>query len=314
MAKEMKENNVAPKGQSKFMQWYESYSGKKIVGCVYSLGASIVIVGALFKIMHFPGAGPMLIAGMSVEAILFAIGCFERPHADFHWENVFPQLVGHGADPELIKEMESRPRPTLLGGGEAAGTAKSTQSVSVPALTDKDMEALKSGIADLAKTASQLSELGNLANVTNDLGNKLDAAGLAAEQFATAGKAVCEKTAALGETYTVVAADMQNVVAGTKVCEAQVNEMSNQLKSLNTVYELQLKALQAQSEAFKNQTDKIASVTLQVDNLAAGVKSMVETANGALESQKAYAAGAKQLAGQVADLNKVYGNMLNALS
>ena len=77
--------------------------------------------------------------------------------------------------------------------------------------------------------------------------------------------------------------------------------------------QLQLKALQAQSEAFKNQTDKIASVTLQVDNLAAGVKSMVEIANGALESQKAYAAGAKQLAGQVADLNKVYGNMLNAL-
>ena len=50
---------VAPKGGSKFMNWYESYQGKKVVGCVYSLGASIVIVGALFKIMHFPGAGPM---------------------------------------------------------------------------------------------------------------------------------------------------------------------------------------------------------------------------------------------------------------
>ena len=56
----MKEKGTAPKGQSKFMQWYESYTGKKVVGCVYSLGASIVIVGALFKIMHFPGAGPML--------------------------------------------------------------------------------------------------------------------------------------------------------------------------------------------------------------------------------------------------------------
>ena len=72
MAKEMKEK-AASKGQSKFMQWYESYSGKKIVGCVYSLGASIVIVGALFKIMHFPGAGPMLIAGMSVEALLCGV-------------------------------------------------------------------------------------------------------------------------------------------------------------------------------------------------------------------------------------------------
>ena len=125
----MKEKN-ASKGQSGFMAWYESYTGKKVVGCVYSLGASIVIVGALFKIMHFPGAGPMLIAGMTIEAILFAIGCLDKPHADFHWENVFPQLVGHGADPELIKELESRPRPTLLG-GVAEGNASSKPNVPV---------------------------------------------------------------------------------------------------------------------------------------------------------------------------------------
>ena len=43
-----------------FMDWYESYKGKKVVGAVYSLGASVVIIGALFKIMHFPGAGAML--------------------------------------------------------------------------------------------------------------------------------------------------------------------------------------------------------------------------------------------------------------
>ena len=142
MSKEMKEKGTAPKGQSKFMQWYESYTGKKVVGCVYSLGASIVIVGALFKIMHFPGAGPMLIAGMSIEAILFAIGCLDKPHADFHWENVFPQLVGHGADPALVKELESRPRPTLLG-GNAEGNGG---SASFPAMDEKAMEALKAGI------------------------------------------------------------------------------------------------------------------------------------------------------------------------
>jgi uncharacterized protein YukE len=83
---------------------------------------------------------------------------------------------------------------------------------------------------------------------------------------------------------------------------------------LNSVYELQLKALQAQADAYKAQTDKIANVSAQVDKLAVGVKSMLDSANGALESQKAYTAGAQQLAGQIADLNKVYGNMLNALS
>jgi gliding motility-associated protein GldL len=311
MAQEMKGNGAAPKGQSKFMQWYESYSGKKIVGCVYSLGASIVIVGALFKIMHFPGAGPMLIAGMSVEAILFAIGCLDRPHAEHHWENVFPQLVGHGADPELIKELESRPRPTLLGG---VGGGAAASSASVPAIDDKAMESLKSGISDLAKTATQLSELGKLATVTTNLSDKLSAAGVAAEQFAAAGKDVTEKSAALGETYVQVTANMQNVVAATKAYDQQVATISTQLNTLNAVYEMQLKALQIQTEAYKAQAEKVASVNAQVDNLAVGVKSMVEATNDALESQKAYVAGAKQLAGQVADLNKVYGNMLNALS
>lgn len=306
----MSTNNQAPKGAwAKFMHWYESYQGKKVVGCVYSLGASIVIVGALFKIMHFPGAGPMLVAGMSIEAILFAIGCLDKPHAEHHWENVFPQLVGYGADPELIKELESRPRPTLLGGGNDGGS-----SANVPALNEKELESLKAGISNLAKTATQLSELGSVANTTNKLNEKLDAAGQAAEQFAQAGKAVSEKSVALGETYVQVTADMQRVVADTKAYEAQVANLSSQLTSLNAVYELQIKALQSQVDAYKAQSAKIADATAQVENLSAGVKSMAEQANEALKNQEAYVAGAKQLANQVADLNKVYGNMLNALA
>ena len=306
----MSTNNQAPKGAwAKFMHWYESYQGKKIVGCVYSLGASVVIVGALFKIMHFPGAGPMLVAGMSIEALLFAIGCLDKPHAEHHWENVFPQLVGFGADPELIKELESRPRPTLLGGGNDGGS-----SANVPALNEKELESLKAGISNLAKTATQLSELGSVANTTNKLNEKLDAAGQAAEQFAQAGKAVSEKSAALGETYVQVTADMQKVVADTKAYEAQVANLSSQLTSLNAVYELQIKALQSQVDAYKAQSAKIADATAQVENLSAGVKSMAEQANEALKNQEAYVAGAKQLANQVADLNKVYGNMLNALA
>ena len=306
----MSTNNQAPKGAwAKFMHWYESYQGKKIVGCVYSLGASVVIIGALFKILHLPGAEYMLMAGMGVEALLFAIGCLDKPHAEHHWENVFPQLVGFGADPELIKELESRPRPTLLGGGNDGGS-----SANVPALNEKELESLKAGISNLAKTATQLSELGSVANTTNNLNEKLDAAGQAAEQFAQAGKAVSEKSAALGETYVQVTADMQKVVADTKAYEAQVANLSSQLTSLNAVYELQIKALQSQVDAYKAQSAKIADATTQVENLSAGVKSMAEQANEALKNQEAYVAGAKQLANQVADLNKVYGNMLNALA
>ena len=305
-------NEVAPKGGwAKFMHWYESYQGKKVVGCVYSLGASIVIVGALFKIMHFPGAGPMLIAGMSIEAILFAIGCLDKPHAEHHWENVFPQLLGYGADPELIKELENRPRPTLLDNGSLSNAATKTN---VPALSEKELESLKNGIADLAKTATQLSELGNVATATNKLVVKLDAAGEAAEQFVEAGKIVGEKSETLADTYAQATADMKKIAVETKAFENQVSDISAKLNSLNAVYELQLKALQSQVDAYNAQTLKVTEATAHVENMVAGIKSMTEQTNEALKTQEAYVAGSKQLANQVADLNKVYGNMLNALS
>lgn len=307
-----KVNDVNKKGGfARFMEWYGSYQGKRVVGMVYSIGAAVVIVGALFKIMHWPGASTVLVAGMCTEALLFMIGCLDKPHPEFHWHEVFPQLLGHGTEPGLLAEMQARPKPTLMGGGASEG---GTPKANVPALTDKELESLKGGIADLAKTAVQLSELSTVATATNKLTSKLDAASDAAEQFVSAGKVISEKSDALGSVYAQVTEDMQNVAKGTKEYEVKVADVAKQLTSLNAVYELQLQTLQKQVEAYKAQTEKVAGATAQVETLTASVKQMTDAAGNALKSQEAYVAGAKQLANQVADLNKVYGNMLNALA
>ena len=296
----MKNQEAKNKG---FMHWYESYQGKKVVGAVYSLGASVVIIGALFKIMHFPGAGVMLMVGMGIEALLFALGCLDKPHTEFHWNNVFPQLLGHGADPKELEEMKSRPCPTLMGGAPVAGaTTGSVDSATVGA-----------SMANLAKTAEQLKELGSVATAANELVGKLEAAGQTADQFVEAGKTMTEKSAQLGNTYAQVNEDMQKVVAGTKDCDAQVASTSANLQKLNAVYELQLNQLQAQVDAYKAQTEKVVTATAQVEALTANMLTLTTISSEAVKSHEAYAAGAKQLASQVADLNKVYGNMLNAL-
>jgi gliding motility-associated protein GldL len=308
MSKEMNPNEKKGFG-ARFMEWYGSYQGKRVVGMVYSIGASVVIIGALFKIMHFPGAGAVLMVGMITEAMLFMIGCLDKPHPEFHWHEVFPQLLGHGTEPELLKEMESRPRPTLMGGAGAAGA-----SANVPALSEKEMSALKDGIAGLAKTATQLSELGKVATATTQLSEKLDAAGQAAEQFVVAGKTISEKSEALSATYGQVNEDMKKVAAGTKEYENKVAAVAKQLNSLNAVYELQVNAVQAQVEACKAQAEKVNGATEQINGLTSTMKKMTDVSAEALKAQEAYEAAAKKLAAQVADLNKVYGNMLNALS
>ena len=350
------------KKESGFIHWYESYQGKKVTGIIYSAGASVVIIGALFKIMHFPGAGPVLMTGMITESLLFMIGVLDKPHQDFHWENVFPQICGYGTEPEYLAELQSRPRPTLLGAGMEEGTVAPTpteekKKVNVPALTEKDMESLKEGIEGLAKTATQLQDLGKVAEASNKLGAKMEAAGEkmdaagdkigvaigtagdklnaaaeaagqkmsaagdklsvigdAAAKFAASSDAISKKHDELNAAYATVVNDMQGVVAGTKNFQKEVETIGAKLGSINSVYELQLATLQAQIDAYKLQTNQVNAASEQVKAMTADVQKMQASINEAVKEHAAYEAATKKLAQQVADLNKVYGNMLNALA
>ena len=365
------------KKESGFIHWYESYQGKKVTGIIYSAGASVVIIGALFKIMHFPGAGPVLMTGMITESLLFMIGVLDKPHQDFHWENVFPQVCGYGTEPEYLAELQNRPRPTLLGAGSEDGAPQPEEKkkANVPALSDKDMEALKEGIDGLAKTAVQLQDLGKVAVATNKLGEKMEAAGEkmdaagakmdaagakmdataeavgqkmtaaaeaagqklgaamdaagqkmvaagdkmavigeAAAKFAASSDAVTKKNEELGVAYGTIVTDMQGVVAGTKNLQKGVDTIGAKLSSLNSVYELQLAALQAQVDSYKAQTAQVNAAAEQVKAMTADVQKMQASIAEATKDHAAYEASAKKLAQQVADLNKVYGNMLNALA
>lgn len=77
---------------------FESKKWKKFMGMAYGIGAAIVIVGALFKIMHWKGADAMLIIGMGTEAIIFLISAFEPVHEELDWTLVYPELAGLESD------------------------------------------------------------------------------------------------------------------------------------------------------------------------------------------------------------------------
>ena len=299
---------------AKFMHWYESYNGKNIVNIVYSVGASVVIIGALFKILHWPGASQVLMIGMFTEAFLFLIGTLEHPHPEFHWENVFPQLLEYGTKPELLEEKSKQPRPTLLGAGVAGAPVAAASGVAVagapvaaaepsakaPGLKDEDFKALKEGIGELAKTATQFAELGKVAQSGVKLNEKLVAAEAATSEYAAklanvgiATDNLSQAASGLSGAYTQIGADMKSVAEETKAYKAGVEQVGKSIAALNSVYELQLQAVNAQTAAQKE---------------------AVAAAKEAAEAQVAFAQSTKQLQKQVADLNGIYGNMLNALA
>src|SRR5689334_20432500 len=76
----------------KIVKFFESERGKYIKNLIIGLGASIVLLGALFKLQHWEGAGTMLIIGMCTEAFIFALLGVTPPHKDYYWEKLYPEL------------------------------------------------------------------------------------------------------------------------------------------------------------------------------------------------------------------------------
>ena len=132
---------------------------QKFTGLAYGLGASVVIIGALFKIMHWPGAGIVLTIGMCTEAFLFALSAFDKPHKEWNWSLVYP---------ELASEDEA-----ISGGKKKDGLAKVEEDNTLPQiqevrkLVNEEMSKLTGGIQKLNETAGQLNSLSSAAAVSD---------------------------------------------------------------------------------------------------------------------------------------------------
>ena len=278
----------------KIQDWYAQPGIQMAVGMVYSIGAAVVIVGALFKIMHWPGAGVMLTAGMMTEAILFTIGIFEKPHATYHWEHVFPSLVEDEANPLNVSGN--------IGGGAGVGVAMP----GMEKMSDEDAKKLTESIKNMSETAAQLANISRVAGLTDSYANNLQKASEAAAQFATKQQNLDEATNTLLSSYKGIADNMLAAEDKTKSFAEKANELSKNLGSINTSYELQLKGIQAQAAAIEAQSGKINAVTAEFEKLHTAV-------SASSKNMDAYKQMTDQLAKNVSDLNNVYGNMLNAI-
>ncbi len=288
---------MAEKKQFKFDEWWESPKTKRVVGAIYSLGASVVIIGAMFKILHLPGAGITLGLGMVTEAFLFAIGVFDKPHVEYQWQNVFPAL------------LEKEAKPLQLNGIAGGKTTTSNDSFS-----NDDMKKMADGLKNLSETANQLASLSGVVASTDELSANLKAASDAAAGYVASQANLNVATKGLENSYQSISADMESVVKSTKNYGEKMESVNAHLASINSVYELQLRNIQAQSEAIGEQSEKFGMVANHMNNICAEMGKMQNAATVAAEEADKYKTAATKLSQQVAELNKVYGNMLNALS
>jgi gliding motility-associated protein GldL len=269
-----------------------SAKGKKFTAAAYGIGASVVIIGALFKIQHWPGAGLMLTLGMGCEAILFALSSLENPHREFDWDIVFPALKGHDGtiDPEDLATLGLPEVPETAGMGIAG----------FGGLADEDVAKLSEGIKKLSETAAQLSNLSAVADVTGSFVKNVSAASSSAEVFVHNQSAINASTEAMVASYKGISEGLSGAAQGSAGIAGKLDEMTKNLSSINSVYEIQLKAVTAQSTS-------VQSLSAEWDKIKAAV-------NGTVVESEAYKAQAAKLTQQITNLNNIYGNMLNAMS
>lgn len=286
---------------TKFDLWWNSPKMKRIVGAAYSLGASVVILGAMFKILHLNGASYMLGIGMSVEAIIFALGIFDKPVKEFEWNKIFDFENERNRSNNLVSTPQAESKSSLK--------VNYTETIS-----DEDVKKLSEGIKNLSTTAEQLNALTAVVKSTDKLTSNLDNASEVTSKFIQSQEQLNNATSQLKSSYQSINNGMEVVDQNTKHYASKVEEINKNLSSINSVYEIQLKNIQAQSEGLTKQNDLIKAVSADLNQISTNVDKMKLTTQNAAEQTELYKSGTEKLVKQVADLNLVYGNMLNALS
>lgn len=297
-------------GLAKIVQsrFYKNFMAK-----LYGWGAAVVIVGALFKITHIPGANEMLFAGMLTEAIIFFFSAFEPPHVEPDWSLVYPELAGiYGKKGGKGKKTE----PKKPAGGSPV---KELDDMLEKAKIDsKLIEDLGKGLTNLSNTTNTLADVSNAKLAGDKLTKSMEGASANAdklsasyaktaesmnkdlagtEEFLSNVQNAASAAGKLSETYNKAA---QAVTNENKAYDETFQKLTQNLAALNSVYEMQLKNSDAQSK-----------VTGQMgDAIEAFMKNMKES----IATTENYKKQADALTQNVAALNTVYGNMLSAMN
>ncbi|MDR6300225.1 type IX secretion system motor protein PorL/GldL [Mesonia maritima] len=159
----------------------KSKKSKKVMNMVYGLGAAIVILGALFKIMHWPFGNAMLIAGLITEALVFTVSAFEPVDDELDWSLVYPELAGGASTAKVKKEapqeaegMLSKKLDAMLKEAKIDGALMSSLGESIKNFEGaaKNMSPTVDAIAsqkkyseELTLAATQMESLNNLYKV-----------------------------------------------------------------------------------------------------------------------------------------------------
>lgn len=266
---------------------------KAFMGKLYGIGAAVVIVGAMFKIMHWAGADLMIVVGMSTEAIIFLFSAFEPLHVEYDWSLVYPELAGvkesNGESQGLQMQLDEDGNPVL----DEDGNPVMIQATATHA----------HGGAHVEGTGGLNIQGGGTLVINNDpvsqqLDKMLDEAKIGPELIESLGKGMqrlAETTNTIGEATSVVAAN-ENLMKNISGAAESAN-------SLSEAYRRTAENVSVNAGVSEEYLKSIQDATSAVDNLSSIYR---ETAQSLSSDDVSYADELKKMASSLASINAMY--------
>ena len=280
--------------------------GQRFFNFAYSIGAAVVIWGALFKILHLPGGSTLLCIGMGTEVLMFVLTAFDRPETQYHWEDVFPVLGTH--DPEDRPDFAGG-NGIVVAGGQAAtaqpavAPAQAAAAVGLPqsvTLTPDDAQSLSDSIARMAAASEQLSKMAELTDATQQYLSQMNAISGQMEQLSHTTEALNRVSNSLLKSYESIVGSGDEINGKSTGYVDQMEALNRNISGLNTIYEIQLKSISSQLDS--------------IDRVNRGLKDIRDMYEKSAAQSATYCDETEKMARYMKQLNSVYEKMIKAMT
>lgn len=319
--------------------------GQRFFNIAYSIGAAVVIWGALFKILHLPGGSTLLCIGMGTEIAMFLLTAFDRPPKDYHWEDVFPVLDTHAPED----------RPDLSGHGGAGGggiVVGGGSGIVGDAVVGGGNEIVGGGVSGGGVLGGGVfigGGSGSYEGSSNSPVGSADASGPVSPTGQTGPIVIAGGGGATAPNVDISEEDTENLVESMKDMAEQMKGVTEQIAqlrettdALNKVSEVLLnsyKAITDNSESvsassngyverledlnrnigglntiYEIQLKSISSQLESIDRVNRGLKDIRDMYEKSANESSRYCEETERMSRYMRQLNKIYENMITAMT
>ncbi|MFA5970853.1 MAG: gliding motility protein GldL [Lentimicrobiaceae bacterium] len=259
---------------------------------LYGIGASIVIIGALFKIVHISGANEMLFVGLMTEATIFFFSAFEPPHVEPDWSLVYPELAGLYIEGGMHGTMK---RPAK---GKSV-TQELDEMLSKAKIGPELIESLGEGMRKMSENVSNMSDVTNTVVATEDFVKNVKDAGKSAGELSSSYKKV-------SDVLNQDAATVGEFSSSVKSAAASAGDLANVYIDVSSAIKKEMSATETFSSSMASATESANKLAEKYNISAELLSKSAEMLNFSAIDSKEYNDQLQKISGNLAALNTIY--------